>query len=243
MKRLVYFSMAALMMLVVSCNKDKPDPATKVPEEAVDLGIEMTREDGTTYKLYWAKSNLSKNGLCANPEDYGDYYAWGETEPKSDYSRYTYKFHAGVGKYDEKFSKYNTDSSYGPVDNKTILDPEDDAAYVKLGGKWRMPTGEELTALGTKCNWTWTSDYNGTGVKGRIVTATNGNSIFLPAAGNWNDVDQFYAVGRCGDYWSSSLYTDYPCNARDVNFSSDGVYYWSDYNRCSGQSIRPVWEE
>ena len=54
--------------------------ARAIPEEAVDLGIEMTRGDGTTYKLYWAKSNLSEDGLCSNPEDYGDYYAWGETE-------------------------------------------------------------------------------------------------------------------------------------------------------------------
>ena len=80
MKRFLYLLLAALLVLAVSCNKNnKPDPAPKVPEEAVDLGIVMTREDGTTYRLYWAKSNLSENGLCTNPEDYGDYYAWGET--------------------------------------------------------------------------------------------------------------------------------------------------------------------
>ena len=62
------------------------------PDGAVDLGIVMTREDGTTYKLYWATCNLCKDGLCANPQDYGDYYAWGETEPKDNYSGSTYKF-------------------------------------------------------------------------------------------------------------------------------------------------------
>ena len=80
MKRFLYLSLAALMVLAVSCKKDKP-AAPKVPGGVVDMGIIMTREDGTTYKLYWAKSNLCESGLCANPEDYGDYYAWGETEP------------------------------------------------------------------------------------------------------------------------------------------------------------------
>ena len=110
-----------------------------------------------------------------------------------------------------------------------------------------MPTNAEWAKLIAQCTWEWTSNYKGTGIAGRIVTSKKtgytDKSIFLPAAGNWNDVDQFYAVGRNGDYWSSSLYTDYPSNARYVNFSSDGVYYWSNYNRCSGQSIRPVWEE
>jgi len=77
----------------------------------------MTREDGTTYKLYWAKSNLSTSGLCANPKEYGDYYAWGGTEPKIEYSVST----------DEWGS--------------------DDAAREVLGGKWRIPTDAEWTAL------------------------------------------------------------------------------------------------
>lgn len=110
MKRLLYLVMAALMVLAVSCKKDKPAPDVPVvvPEEAVDLGIEMTREDGTTYKLYWAKSNLCETGLCANPEDYGDYYAWGETEPKSNYSWSTYKFGTNSS---GPFSKYEPGSS------------------------------------------------------------------------------------------------------------------------------------
>ena len=67
---------------------------TDIPSGAVDLGVVITREDGTTYNLYWAKSNLSQSGLCANPEDYGDYYAWGETVLKNDYTWYAYKYGA-----------------------------------------------------------------------------------------------------------------------------------------------------
>ena len=79
----------------------------------MDLGIVMTRADGTTYKLFWAKSNLSNDGLCDNPEDYGDYYAWGETKTKSDYSWSTYKF--GTSEYG-LFSKY-----IGPNGNTLLL--------------------------------------------------------------------------------------------------------------------------
>ena len=209
-----------------------------IPGEAVDLGIVMTRTDGTTYKLYWAKSNLSDKGLCTNPEDYGDYYAWGETEPKESYSWSTYKYGTSSS---GPFFKYNTSDSYGTVDNKTVLEPEDDVARVKLGGEWRMPTDAEWTELRTKCTWTWTTNYNGTGVKGQIVTATNGNSIFLPAAGYRRDT-KLYDAGSYGYYWSSSLNTDKPSIAWYVNFNS-GTVRRRDYGyRSYGQSVRPVSE-
>ena len=212
-----------------------------IPSGAVDLGIVMTRTDGTTYKLYWAKSNLSDKGLCTNPEDYGDYYAWGETESKENFFWSTYKFCTSGDSWDNvKFSKYNTISSYGSIDNKTVLEPEDDVASVKLGGKWRMPTDAEWTELRNKCTWTWTTNYNGTGVMGQIVTATNGNSIFLPAAGLRNGTSLDY-VGSDGYYWSSSLFTDAPCYAWFVEFFSDDVYSYM-YNRYYGQSVRPVSE-
>ena len=207
-----------------------------IPAGAVDLGIVMTRTDGTTYKLYWAKSNLSDKGLCTNPEDYGDYYAWGETAPKENYSWSTYKF--GTGSL-SPFSKYNTISSFGSIDNKTVLEPEDDVAHVKLGGKWRMPTDAEWTELRTKCTWTWTPNYNGTGVNGRIVTATNGNSIFLPAAG-YRVGTNLNRVGSYGYYWSSSLNTDYPDGAWGILFAD--VVYGCYTVRYSGQSVRPVSE-
>ena len=261
MKRFFYLFLAAMMVLAMSCKKDKP--GDKIPDGAVDLGIVMTREDGTTYKLYWAKSNLSETGLCANPEDYGDYYAWGETEPyyeaghgqdnpcdswrngKTGYDWSSYKFRTSGDSWNNvKFSKYNTKESYGPVDNITELqrgeeegDTDDDAARAKLGGKWRMPTDAEWAALLT-LKWGWSTTN---GINGRLVTASNGNSIFLPAAGDRFSA-YFHYAGSDGDYWSSSLTTDDPYGAWRVSFDSGNV----NRRLCSryiGLSIRPVWEE
>ena len=245
------FALAALSLLFACTPEEGGVEESKCPKGAVDLGIVMTREDGTTYKLYWAKSNLSDKGLCANPEDYGDYYAWGETEPYySSQSPLTWKNGKSAG-YDwasyewcngssSTLTKYNTQSSFGTVDNKTVLDQEDDVASVKLGGKWRMPTDAEWTELRTKCTWTWTTNYNGTGVMGRIVTATNGNNIFLPAAGERYDTD-LYDAGSYGYYLSSSLYTDDPSGALNVFFNSDDFGRDGTYRNC-GLSVRPVSE-
>ena len=176
-----------------------------VNPSAVDLGLSVK----------WASFNLG----ATKPEDYGDYYAWGETEPKENYSWSTYKFGTSSS---GPFSKYNTISSYGSIDNKTVLEPEDDVAHVKLGGKWRMPTDAEWAELRTKCTWTWVTNYNGSGINGGLVKATNGNSIFLPAAG-YRDATNLYNAGSGGRYWSSSLSPDYPSGAFIVVFGSDGV--------------------
>ena len=186
--------------------------------------------------VMWASSNLCESGLCANPEDYGDYYAWGETAPKDNYSWENYEWCNGS---DNTLTKYNTIDTYGTVDNKMLLDPEDDAAHVKLGGNWRMPTEAECTELRENCTWTWVTNYNGTGINGRLVTSnTNGNSIFLPAAGRRGDTD-LYNVGSGGYYWSSSLKTDNPANAWSVLFFSDDVSRYYRY-RYFGLSVRPV---
>ena len=202
----------------------------------VDMGT-VTSEGK---KLYWARSNLSEKGLCANPEEYGDYYAWGETETKLSPNWLNYKFSkSSTG----PFSKYNTRESYGPVDNIATLDsgPDgDDVASRKLGGKWRMPTYGEWDELRTKCKWTWTDSYNETGVKGLIVTAQNGNSIFFPAAGHLAGRDPEYAR-IFGFYWSSSLYVGKPNRAGSVDIRDDGIF-WSDEYRYCGLSIRPVSE-
>ena len=169
------------------------------------------------------------------PEEYGDYFAWGETEPKANYSWSTYKFELGT---DDKgpFSKYVTNSSSGTVDNKKVLEPEDDAAHVNWGGSWRMPTDAEWTELMNICTWTWTTQN---GVNGRLVTSkTNGNSIFLPAAGGRYDT-YLYDVGSDGNYCSSSLISDSPNYAYSVFFISDYVG-WCIYDRYLGFSVRPV---
>ena len=182
---------------------------------AVDLGLSVK----------WATCNVG----ASKSEDYGNYYAWGETEPKTTYSWSTY-FDATDG--GSTFTKYTTDG-------KTVLDLEDDAARANWGGAWRMPTDAEWTELRENCTWTWTSDYNGTGVKGRIVTSNNnGNSIFLPVAGYRDDNNLGYA-GNTGFYWSSSLCTDGSDYAWYVYFSSDYVKRKNTY-RYYGLSVRPV---
>lgn len=205
--------------------------AVTVFEEKVDMGIKTS--DGKT--LYWSTRNLCESGFVNSPVDYGDYFAWGETEPKEDFDWSTYKW----GTSFTSLTKYNTDSSRGPVDNKTVLEPEDDVAHVKLGGKWRLPTDAEWSELLTKCTWTWVTNYNGSGINGRLVKATNGNSIFLPAAGE--RVDNLYDAGSCGYYWSSSLSTDDPSGAWYVDFYLDSVYR-SYGSRFVGRSVRPVSE-
>ena len=190
------------------------------PDGAVDLGLSVK----------WATCNIG----ASSPEEYGDYYAWGETETKENYDWSTYKWCNGSS---NTLTKYNTDSSYGTVDNKTILEPEDDVAHVKLGGSWRMPTDAEWTELRENCTWTWTTQN---GVNGYIVTASNGNSIFLPAAGDRYDTSLCDA-GSDGYYWSSSLYTDNPFIAWYVYFYSDDVFR-NYYYRYYGFSVRPVSE-
>lgn len=211
-----------------------------VPDGAVDLGIIMTRTDGSTYRLFWAKCNIG----ASKPEEYGDYYAWGETEAKSSYSWYSYKWWAKFDAHN-KFAKYcptnKTDywDGAGSPDGKTVLDPEDDAAHVKLGGKWRMPTYAEWAALlnSDNCTWTWTTQN---GVYGRKVTSNkNGNSIFLPTAG-YLYYGPYLSAGS-GNYWSSSLLTDYPDYALGVYFESDMVG-GSFESRYYGQSVRAVSE-
>ena len=191
--------------------------------EAVDLGLSVK----------WASFNLG----ATKPEEYGNYYAWGETEPKDVYNWSTYKFELGTD-YNGPFSKYVSNSSYGTVDNKVTLDLEDDAASSYLGDNWRMPTYAEWTELSNNCSWTWTSNYKGTGIAGQVVASSNGNSIFLPAAG-YRYATTLYEIGSAGYYWSSSIFT--PFNACSASFYSNNVLYTrDDYFRCDGLSVRPV---
>ena len=190
--------------------------------EYVDLGL----PSGTK----WATCNVG----ATKPEEYGNYYAWGETEPKDYYDWSTYKYGSD---YDE-LTKYCTDSTYGTVDNKTVLELADDAARANWGGAWRMPTDGEWAELLDECTWEWKNAYKGTTAGYLVTSKINGNSIFLPAAGYRLNDDLSYA-GSDGGYWSSSLYSGYPYDAWDVCFGSDGVSR-GGYDRCYGQSVRPV---
>jgi hypothetical protein len=194
----------------------------------VDLGL----PSGTL----WATCNVGAD----SPECYGDYFAWGETETKDEYNWSTYLHCKGTNR---TLTKYCNDRNYGYnhfTDYLITLLPEDDAARINWGTEWRMPTKAEWQEMYQHTTVKWT-DLNG--VKGRLYTAPNGNSIFLPYAGNyWNDV--LVAVGVHGFYWSCSLDTDSPSNAWYFTFSLSGgqglMQGMINYDRIGGNSIRPV---
>ena len=205
---------------------------------AVDMGLSVK----------WASCNVG----ASNPEDSGDYFAWGETEPyysslnplkfKSGYeSGYEWSSYTWcVGDDYNRLTKYSTSSWYsriGSPDKKTVLEPADDAARVNLGDSWRMPTSKEWWELMDErnCKWEWSSRN---GVKGFLVTSNKtGNSIFLPAAGNIGGTSIFDTDG--GYYLSSSLCTSDESSADGILFDSYGVI-GSAFGRSMGQCVRAV---
>lgn len=199
-----------------------------LPSGSVDLGL----------SVFWASCNLG----ASKPTEYGGYYQWAGTEDISDTSIYldwsNCPYHIG-SELDTGWTKYNTNSSLGTVDNKTVLETMDDAASVALGGKWRMPTYAEWGELRENCSWTWTTID---GVKGyKVQSKKSGYTdkwIFLPAAG-YRNYDRLFNVGSYGYFWSSSLNADSPSGAFNVNFNS-GYFFMSSGRRYDGLSIRPV---
>jgi formylglycine-generating enzyme required for sulfatase activity len=197
--------------------------------EAVDLGL----PSGTK----WANMNVG----ASKPEDYGLYFAWGETVGYSSdtgdgrsFDWASYKWCNGT--YDTQ-TKYCTTSDYGTVDNKTSLDLEDDAAYVNWGDKWRMPTIAEIQELLDNTTSEWTAQN---GVYGRKFTSkSNGNYVFLPAAGYRNGSGLYYQ-STYGGYWSASLNESNPYYALRLYFYSEDQYASNGSRRNSGFTVRPV---
>ncbi len=214
----------ALSSILLSCGGSKNGEATSYANghEYVDLGLPSG--------IKWATCNVGAN----NPWEDGGYYACGETEEKEDCSWSTYKWCRGS--YDN-ITKYCDNSDYGRVDNKTVLEPQDDVAHVKWGGTWRMPIEAEQYELHNNCTWTWTTQN---GVNGYIVTGPNGNSIFLPAAGYRCGMGVSHR-GSFGCYWSSSLGPTSTGSACGQSFNSR-FCDWSVDIRCLGLSVRPVLE-
>ena len=182
--------------------------------EYVDLGLSVK----------WATCNVG----VEKPEDYGDYYAWGETQTKSFYDWSTYL--DSPNRDGKSFTKYNNNGG------KTQLLPEDDVAHVKWKGTWRMPTKAEQDELQEQCTWTWTSQGGKNGYK--VTSKKNGNSIFLPAAG-WRGDGELSNAGSDGNYWSSSLNPNYDFNAFGLYFDSGG-WNWGYGLRLYGHSVRAV---
>ena len=232
----------------------KADGSQSATHEYVDLGLSVK----------WATCNVG----ASKPEEYGDYFAWGATEPwyEPGYAQENPQSHWKSGKSggynwvntpyqtanttdwsSTKWTKYlgSTSSSYKDPSAtnadalKTVLDLEDDAAHVNWGGAWRMPTRAEQDELRNNCTWTWTTIN---GIKGYKVQSNKSGYtdrwIFLPAAG-YRDDTSLDGVGARGYYWSSSLYTDYPYCAYYLYFYSGDYYTYLNY-RVYGRSVRPV---
>jgi hypothetical protein len=202
-------------------------PGSPIPPEPIDLGLPSG--------LKWASYNVG----ASKPEEKGGYYAWGETEEKDVYEWTTYKWCKGSQR---SLTKYCDKSNYGNVDNKLVLDPEDDVAHVKWGGEWRMPTLEEYKELIANTTSEWTT-LNG--VKGcKFTSKTSANYIFLPAAGDrWNS--KIYNAGAWGYYWSSSLLQSHPGDACSMYFMQFGPQVGRDSSRdygtrLCGRCVRPV---
>ena len=199
--------------------------------EYIDLGL----PSGTK----WAAYNVG----ATKPEEFGGYYAWGETEEKDDYSESTYKFgyyttnDNGLKKY-YHYSKYIEEQS--SVFDREVLEPEDDVAYVKWGGGWRMPTNDECAELLENCIQEWATIN---GVKGCKLTGPNGNTIFLPATGKISgtirndEILGFYWNANCGSGNTHTQTRGFYLTFR-VDLSS---YCWITSNyRETGMPVRPV---
>jgi len=205
----------------------------------IDLGLSVR----------WASCNVG----AEIPEDYGNYYAWGEivrydeadennkknyayntqtSYVKTYYNWSTYKYCDGNS---TSLTKYCTKDNFGIIDEKLTLELMDDAAHINMGGRWRMPTHTEWSELQAHCRWDWITQN---GVKGCKVTGPNGNSIFLPAAG-YRFESAVSHVGVDGYYWSSSLDGSYPNRAWRARFNDENVGMMSRY-RNDGRPIRAV---
>ena len=195
--------------------------------EWIDLGLPSG--------LLWASTNVG----AEKPEDFGLYFAWGETQGYSgitDTKKFNWSDYELCGGSSSTLTKYNNNSSYGTVDNLTVLEQVDDAAYVS-DNSCRMPTEADLEELIANTTSIWET-LNG--VEGRRFTSkTNGNSIFVPAAGSWNK-GSVYDVGSNGILWSSSLDENSSRYGRNLTLQSRGYADIFSSYRCDGYSIRAV---
>ena len=223
---------AALMLLIIAttgCKKDvnpnDPNNGNETNDnlEYVDLGL----PSGTL----WANCNIG----ATVPEGYGNYYSWAEIEKKETYKWDTYKYCNESG---TQLTKYCNDPEFGNegyIDNLTILESGDDAAIVLLGNEWCMPTKEQWDELLQNTTYTWTTQND---VNGYLFTATNGNTMFLPASDRIRD-EEVLDLGNQGYYWSNMLDNENPRNANTLVFSSEDIKTSSSL-RHLGIPVRPV---
>ena len=200
---------------------DEDEDEEEVPKVVQLEEVELTpsgRINGHDYvdlglSVMWATYNVG----ASSPEQSGDYFAWGETRPKTSYDR---------------DNSWTLGMELGDISG----DAEYDAATVKWGGTWRMPTKDDFKELIDSCQWTWTTLNGVNGYK--ISGKRNGNSIFLPAAGGYNGLTLYYE-GESGGYWSSTPHSDLTSDSFHLNFRCDKLIV-SLCHRIAGRPVRPV---
>ena len=236
MKKYLFLSYFLLLVGVISLTSCGDD------EEDIDNGIENNGGNGNSgtessnltgsinghdyvdlgLSVKWATCNVG----ASSPEMYGNYYAWGETSTRNSYYQDTYKF-------------YN--SNTGNVSNlgNNISGTKYDAATYYWGSKWRMPTRSELEELLSRCSWTWVTR---SGIKGYNVVGKNGQSIFLPANGEYSANDKGAKAGIFGEYWSGTFKTttDFYSHSYALMFTQSARKEVEGYYRYVGLAIRPV---
>ena len=220
-----YTEFVAATVDSITFSEQIPGTITNNGYQWVDMGLPSG--------LLWATCNLGAN----KPTDFGDYFAYGETQTKESYSPLTYKWYEGTNSfYIMKYGVLSIPDESGFI--QTLLELEDDAAYVKLGGNWRMPTIEEFEEL-LDSRYTNSCLINKNNVKGYlIVSKKNGNTIFLPAAG-YKDANDVRFLGEEFYYFTSSLTEEELSDVKGIG-QSDGILEKFFYDRTIGGTIRPV---
>lgn len=209
---------------------------SKIRKSLNDCGFEYVDLELPSGNL-WAVTNVGAD----EETDFGDYFAWGETEPKDVYSWKTYKW---CEQSFDALTKYCTDAIYGYeefIDNIMQLEPEDDAAHVLMKGGWYIPSHEDVEELINNTEGSWKSNYNGTSVSGLLLTGKNKKQLFFPAVG-YKDGETTFNKNNSGDYWISNFnkHID-PYNCESILIRRDKtVLMFNMDERFYGSCIRPV---
>ena len=230
------FFLVVMTIITILSSCELPNPQAPETPSVEDSEINVNKHEYVDLGLSvkWATCNIG----AKEPWENGDYFAWGETKSKEEYTWYTYKW---CYRNSKSITKYCNNEKYGIVDYKAVLDREDDAAIVNWGENWRIPTAVECAELRKNCTWTWTFK-NGVGgyeIASNKTGYTN-RCIFLPAAG-WKFSSTLDEEGERGLYWSNLLDTDSPEWSYALQFRSGGYKgVDSDHSRACGMPIRPV---
>lgn len=250
MNRILKTIAAIMLMMVFALGCTKPDePNNGGNNNEIDLNGHEFVDLGLSSGTLWATCNIGADVS----EGYGDYFAWGETEPWTDYYDNKYCNREGMDDFGElSLTKYCNNPEFGYngfSDDLTILQPIDDAAIVNWGSGWRMPTKDEWSELYDETEHIWT---NKNGICGMLFKGSNGNELFLPASGSYYGEGDETLVGELGLYWASSLSDFEPCYAWYFWISEpDPMNWWhpdgcgmddeGDFGiRMTGCTIRPV---